>query len=86
MHNTEIPIVMRQTLKCARLFFKLVDFKKLALHYPSSALAQLISNVETNNGDTPNQFLVETLLKIGQKVSNTLPASEKSQVKKEECE
>ncbi len=29
MHNVEVPIVMRQTIKCAKLFFKLVDFTKL---------------------------------------------------------
>jgi hypothetical protein len=32
MHNVEVPIVMRQTIKCAKLFFKLVDFTKLQPH------------------------------------------------------
>lgn len=32
MHNIEVPVVMRQIIKCAKLFFKLVDFKTLKLH------------------------------------------------------
>lgn len=32
MHNVEVPVVMRQTIKCAKLFFKLVDFNQLKLH------------------------------------------------------
>jgi hypothetical protein len=32
MHNVEVPIVMRQTIKCAKLFFNLVDFNTLKLH------------------------------------------------------
>jgi hypothetical protein len=33
MHHVEVPVVMRQTIRCAKLFFKLVDFRKLKLHY-----------------------------------------------------
>jgi len=32
MHNVEVPVLMRQVIKCANLFFKLVDFNKLDLH------------------------------------------------------
>jgi hypothetical protein len=38
MHNVEVPIVMRQTIKCAKLFFKLVDFTKLNLYSTKGGL------------------------------------------------
>ena len=52
MHHVEVPIIMRQTIKCAKLFFKLVDFRKLKLH------DQKIEGSEIG-GD--NEFLIETL-------------------------
>ena len=63
MHHVDVPIIMRQTIKCAKLFFKLVDFKKLKLH-GHKVESELELNVD-------NQFLLETLRQIGQKISNT---------------
>ncbi len=45
MHNIEVPIVMRQTIKCARLFFKLVDFKNLKLHTFGDPKASLFNGL-----------------------------------------
>jgi hypothetical protein len=36
MHNIEVPVLMRQAIKCAKLFFKLVDFNLLKLHEKES--------------------------------------------------
>jgi hypothetical protein len=55
MHHVEVPIIMRQTIKCAKLFFKLVDFRKLKLQ--GQAL-QVSAPVELG-GD--NEFMKETL-------------------------
>ena len=63
MHNVEVPIVMRQTIKCAKLFFKLVDFTKLHL-YATTAIEEVTLKDK-------NQFLIETLRQIGSKISNT---------------
>ena len=73
MHNVEVPIVMRQTIKCAKLFFKLVDFTKLQPHAATKVEDPLLYD--------KNQFLVETLRQIGSKISNT---SEGSTKKKDE--
>jgi hypothetical protein len=55
MHHVEVPIIMRQTIKCAKLFFKLVDFRKLKLQ--GQAL-QVSAPLELG-GD--NEFMKETL-------------------------
>lgn len=55
---------MRQTIKCAKLFFKLVEFKKLKLH-------DKIETCEIFEKQSENEFLIETLRKIGGKISNT---------------
>eukprot|EP00347_Sterkiella_histriomuscorum_P020695 403336831 len=77
MHNTEIPIVMRQTIKCAKLFFKFVDFKKLKLHYSLSNDNESKETIDTSTDkESQNQFLIDTLKKIGQRISNTKEAQE----------
>ncbi len=58
MHNVEVPVVMRQTIKCARLFFKLVDFKKLKLH----SLPSSINEPAQNEGQTENDKKTESVL------------------------
>ena len=55
MHHVEVPIIMRQTIKCAKLFFKLVDFRKFKLQ---GQAPQLSVPVELG-GD--NEFMTETL-------------------------
>ena len=76
MHNVEVPIVMRQTIKCAKLFFKLVDFTKLQL-YATTA-------VEDTMLKDKNQFLIETLRQIGSKISNSQGQGENLTKKKDE--
>ena len=79
MHSVEVPIVMRQTIKCAKLFFKLVDFNKLHL-YAATA-------IEDSMLKDKNQFLIETLRQIGSKISNTqqeINSSSTTTKKKEE--
>ena len=55
MHHVEVPIIMRQTIKCAKLFFKLVDFRKLKLQ----GQPQQVSAPVELGGD--NEFMRETL-------------------------
>ncbi len=76
MHNVEVPIVMRQTIKCAKLFFKLVDFTKLQL-YATTAIEDAMLKEK-------NQFLIETLRQIGSKISNSQGQSENVTKKKDE--
>ena len=56
MHHVEVPAVMRQTIKCARLFFNLVDFRKLKLHNREEEKSESKLSATTNN-----EFLIETL-------------------------
>ncbi|CDW79829.1 hect domain and rcc1-like domain-containing protein [Stylonychia lemnae] len=79
MHNTEIPIVMRQTIKCAKLFFKLVDFRNLTLHYPNVQVSS--DQPSTLAEQTSNQFLLETLKKIGEKITNFKESKEEDKQK-----
>ena len=67
MHHVEVPVVMRQTIKCARLFFKLVDFKKLSLHHSTISEDSLL----LKQSGASNEFLFETLRQIGAKIANT---------------
>jgi len=32
LHHVDAPIVLRQAIKCSRVFFKMVNFKNLTLH------------------------------------------------------
>lgn len=70
MHNIEIPVVMRQTIKCAKLFFKLVDFNKLKLHSPSLKVGQEVIE-ESLTKYSKNMFLLQTLKYIGAKLANS---------------
>ena len=63
LHNVEVPSVMRLTIKCASLLFKLLDLKKLKLPN-ASALESIVK------GSVKNEFLIETLKTIGQKIGN----------------
>ena len=80
MHNVEVPVVMRQTIKCAALFFKLVEFNDLKLH--QSTILEATKSSELLKG-IENQFLLQTLKQIGQKISNTkeTPAVEEKEEK-----
>lgn len=72
MHNVEVPAVMRQTIKCAKLFFPLVDFRRLKLHRPTLEKPSEESKLQK----TENEFLTETLKQIGSKISSAEPATE----------
>lgn len=64
LHNVEVPAVMRLTIKCATLLFKLLDLKKLKLPTISSSFESF------SKGSVKNEFLLETLKTIGQKIGN----------------
>lgn len=70
MHNVEVPVIMRQTIKCASLFFKLVDFTKLKLH--NLAIPNFSETLIEESNLTANEFLMKTLRQVGAKISNTL--------------
>lgn len=83
LHNVEVPAVMRLTIKCASLLFKLLDLRKLKLQVTSGSQSPLEDYIKDS---VKNQFLIETLKTIGCKIGNVQTAMpEQQQVQKQEC-
>lgn len=74
LHNVEVPQVMRQTIKCASLLFKLLDLRKLKIQSASAPSLMPSPIEEFIAASIKNEFLVETIKTIGCKIGNIAAA------------
>ena len=72
MIEFEVPIVVKQAIKCARIFFfGLVDFSKLDLSF-TEELKNALESQESNSEllkTIKNEFIANSLQRIGSRVS-----------------
>lgn len=68
--HVEVPAVIRLAIKCAKVFFKLVDLRKLKLFY-SEAGTEKIAIKDLQGGKEQRDFLTEAFRTIGAKITNS---------------
>ena len=77
--HIEVPAVIRLAIKCAKVFFKLVDLRKLKLFYSESdekTPLQLKGILDSNLPTDQSDFLTEAFKTIGAKITNSRNISE----------
>ena len=76
--HIEVPAVIRLAIKCAKVFFKLVDLRKLKLFYSEtdnerdSGAPQLKGLLDSSHlAKEQSDFLTEAFKTIGAKITNS---------------
>ena len=67
--HVEVPAVIRLAIKCAKVFFKLVDLRKLKLFYSESGAEKTLQDLQ--GGKEQRDFLTEAFRTIGAKITNS---------------
>ena len=79
--HIEVPAVIRLTIKCAKVFFKLVDLRRLKLVYNESeekTPLQLKGMLDSNLSMDQSDFLTEAFKTIGAKITNSRDKAEQA--------